>query len=167
MEHFRNAFYALASQGGAPEAEPDATEIVGSSIDEDYTPTAESLQRERDEEDSRDSKDIAEGPRYDGPDFGDESDSSGAIATADDDLDDEILDAPVEPTHQSLCLPTDVACRCSRRTGAIQTGHHSSSSEWLGRIQPRQPAANHRRSPPIRAAIDRAAIIRAGNLFVA
>ena len=101
------------ASGGAPEAEPDANEFVGSSIDEDYTPTAESLQRERDEEESRDSKDIAEGPRYDGPDFGDESDSSGAIATADEDLDDDIIDTPVEPTVSPFAslptLPVDVA----------------------------------------------------------
>lgn len=101
------------ASGGAPDAEPDAEEIVGSSIDEDYAPSAESLQRQRDEEESRDTKDISEGPRYDGPDFGDESDSSGAIATADEELDDEIVDAPAEPIISPFAslptLPVDVA----------------------------------------------------------
>ena len=101
------------ASGGAPDTEPDANEIIGSSIDEDYAPSAESLQRQRDEEESRDSKDIAEGPRHDGPDFGDESDSSGAIATDDSALDDEFVDEPVQPTISPFAslptLPVDVA----------------------------------------------------------
>lgn len=103
------------ASGGEPGTEPDAHEIVGSSIDEDFTPSAEPLNRQRDEEDeeSRNSKDIAEGPRYDGPDFGDEPDGGGAVATADDGLDDEVADGPVEPTISPFAslptLPVDVA----------------------------------------------------------
>ncbi len=101
------------ANGGEPGSEPDVNEIVGSSIDEDFTPSAEPLNRQRDEEESRDSKDIAEGPRYDGPDFGDESDSGGAVATADDGLDDEVADGPAEPIVSPFAslptLPVDVA----------------------------------------------------------
>ena len=101
------------ANGGQPGAEPELTDVASSSIDEDFEPSSEPLNRQREEEETRNSKDISEGPRYDGPDFGDESDSSGAIATADDALDDEVVDAPAEPTVSPFAslptLPVDVA----------------------------------------------------------
>ncbi len=101
------------ANGGQPDAEPQASEIIASSIDEDFTPSAEPLNRQKDDEEQRDSKDIAEGPRYEGPDFGDESEISGAVATADDSLDDEITDAAPEPMVSPFAslpqLPVDVA----------------------------------------------------------
>jgi hypothetical protein len=102
------------ASGGDPGAEPDPVEVSSSSIDEDFTPVAEPMNRQRDEEEtSRDSKDIAEGPRYDGPDFGDESEISGAVATADEDIGDDASDGPNEPLVSPFAslptLPVDVA----------------------------------------------------------
>ena len=101
------------ANGGQPGAEPELTDMASSSIDEDFEPSSEPLNRQREEEETRNSKDISEGPRYDGPDFGDESDSSGAIATADDALYDEVVDAPAEPMVSPFAslptLPVDVA----------------------------------------------------------
>ena len=79
------------SMGGNPEHEPNDQDIsadgsIASGIDEDFTPQAE-------QEDLANAKDsmrsVAEGPRPDGPDFGDEDDTSPSAqvsADADDDL---------------------------------------------------------------------------------
>lgn len=100
------------ASGGEPGLEPDTQEVVGSSMDEDFTPNAESLKRQGEEESTRDSKDIAEGPRFDGPDFGDEPEASGVVATADSALDDEVA-GPAEPLISPFAslpsLPVDVA----------------------------------------------------------
>jgi len=58
---------------GANPAEEPADEVVAATTDEDFSPVADTVDR-----DTRDQRDIAEGPRYDAPDFGDET----AVATA-------------------------------------------------------------------------------------
>ncbi len=125
------------ASGGDPASEPDNAEISAGTIDEDFTPTAEPLNRTRDDEEaSRDSKDIAEGPRYDGPDFGDESEPGGGTATAESDLDDEAFDGPAEPTVSPFAslptLPVDVADALEQFKLAI-IRHRSSGWEEFSR----------------------------------
>lgn len=100
------------SQGGNPQQEPQETEIVSASIDEDFTPLAEV------EEDSGvqdDSRSVAEGPRDEGPDFGDENEATAPDGST---IDDEALpwegDAevgdPIESPFANLpSLPVDMA----------------------------------------------------------
>ncbi len=102
------------ANGGDPNAEPPVSDIASSVIDEDFTPGSEPLNREREQAESRNLNDVAEGPRYDGPDFGDEADAGGAaVAAVADALDDEIAEGPVEPTVSPFAslptLPVDVA----------------------------------------------------------
>lgn len=100
------------SQGGDPQQEPQETEIVSASVDEDFTPLAEV---EEDASVQDDSRSVAEGPRDEGPDFGDESEPTAADgSTVDDDAlpwegDAEVGD-PIESPFANLpSLPVDMA----------------------------------------------------------
>jgi hypothetical protein len=107
------------SMGGAPEHEPNEQDIsadgsIAGGMDDDFTPLAEA-------EDLSGAKDgprsVAEGPRPDGPDFGDEDDNSPsakAAADADDDAlpweDEATSTAPSESPFARLpSLPVDLA----------------------------------------------------------
>ncbi|MEO8269783.1 MAG: hypothetical protein ABI557_08685 [Aureliella sp.] len=107
------------SMGGQPDQEPDERDISADGsivigVDDDYTPLAEA-------EDLTGAKDgprsVAEGPRPDGPDFGDEDDMSPkAQAAADNDDDpmpweeDMSQNAPSESPFARLpSLPVDLA----------------------------------------------------------
>ncbi len=107
------------SMGGIPEQEPNDQDIspdgsISAVADEDYTPLAE-------QEDLAGAKDgprsVAEGPRPDGPDFGDEDDTSPspqASAAADDDVppweDEGVSAEPSESPFARLpSLPVDMA----------------------------------------------------------
>lgn len=69
------------SMGGDPESQPQESEIVRAGEDDDFTPLGEV-----DETGVADkTRNVAEGPRPDGPDFGDEGDSGSATAVHDDD----------------------------------------------------------------------------------
>ena len=99
--------------GGAPESQPAESDIVSASTDEDFSPLAEPVAREKDSESARD---IPEGPRYDEPDFGDAPTGDGvAVAAADDEADGEMPwdDSPTEPMTSPFAslpvLPVDVA----------------------------------------------------------
>lgn len=95
------------SMGSDPNVEPQDSEVVSASDDEDYTPLAE-IESDVDTEDGP--RNIAEGPRAEDPDFGDEP--AGASATPDDD-DDELPwedSAAQESPFASLpSLPVDFA----------------------------------------------------------
>ena len=100
------------AQGGDPEREPKANDVVSVSEDEDYTPLAE-LDPSTGKEDSP--RSVSEGPRYDDPDFGDEDDLKGSagVANGDDDVmpwEDEpgSLDAE-SPFAKLPSLPVDMA----------------------------------------------------------
>lgn len=97
------------AMGGDPASEPREADIVSSSDDEDFTPLAES-------DNATSTKDapraVAEGPRPDGPDFGDEND--GPIATDSfDDSNDEPAWEETEPAESPFAtlpsLPVDFA----------------------------------------------------------
>lgn len=107
------------SMGGQPDQEPSERDIsadgsIATGVDEDFTPLAET-------EDLTGTKDgprtVAEGPRPDGPDFGDEDDMSPAAQVAadnDDDVmpweDDQMPTAPSESPFARLpSLPVDLA----------------------------------------------------------
>ncbi len=107
------------SMGGQPDQEPDDRDIsadgsIAMGVDEDFTPLAEA-------EDLTGAKDgprsVAEGPRPDGPDFGDEDDMSpsaqGSADNADDVMpweDDAAQAAPSESPFARLpSLPVDLA----------------------------------------------------------
>lgn len=102
------------ASGGDPTTTPSESEIVNVSIDEDFTPTPEPVGREKDSERAHD---MPEGPRYDGPDFGDEpGGDGGAVSVAEGGQDGEMPweePAPVEPTTSPFAslpvLPVDVA----------------------------------------------------------
>lgn len=107
------------SMGGDPEQEPNERDIssdgsIATGVDEDFTPLAEA-------EDLTGAKDgprtVAEGPRPDGPDFGDEDDLSPTAQVAADN-DDEVMPweddatqtAPSESPFARLpSLPVDLA----------------------------------------------------------
>ena len=97
------------AMGGDPASEPREADIVSSSDDEDFTPLAEN-------DDSTSTKDgprsVAEGPRPDGPDFGDEG--NGPITTDNfEDSDDgqawEETDPAESPFASLPSLPVDFA----------------------------------------------------------
>lgn len=102
--------------GGDPANPPAETEIVTASIDDDFTPLAEPVAREKDKE-KESAFDMPEGPRYDDPDFGDEpTGNDGAVVTAEGSEDDEMPwdeSQPAEPTSSPFAslpaLPVDVA----------------------------------------------------------
>jgi len=97
------------AMGGDPANEPREVDLVSSSDDEDFTPLAES-------DEATSTKDapraVAEGPRPDGPDFG--NDENGSIATDnfEDSNDDQAWEEtePAESPFASLpSLPVDFA----------------------------------------------------------
>jgi hypothetical protein len=95
--------------GGDPESEPREADIVSSSDDEDFTPLAESDVATSTKDGPRS---VAEGPRPDGPDFGDEG--SGPIATDNfGDSDNEPAWEETEPAESPFAslpsLPVDFA----------------------------------------------------------
>lgn len=109
VSELRNARWVTL--GSKPEEQPIAADISASAADEDFTPLAEpiasSATADRDGE-------VAEGPRYDGPDFGDEEQPSGAAAEASDDDDEmpwnEVTAEPLSSPFATLPkLPVDVA----------------------------------------------------------
>ena len=97
--------------GGDPATQPAESDIVSASTDEDFSPLAEPVAREKDKN-SESARDIPEGPRYDEPDFGDEPTGNGAVATAEDDgeMPWEEAAVPLTSPFASLpVLPVDVA----------------------------------------------------------
>lgn len=98
------------SMGSQPGEEPQDSDVVSASVDEDYTPLAEV-------EDADPSRAVAEGPRPDGPDFGDEDSLSAESATAnsDNDVDDDMpMNGESEMDQESPfaklpSLPVDMA----------------------------------------------------------
>ncbi len=96
------------AMGGDPASEPREVDLVSSSDDEDYAPLAES-----DDPTSTDGpRAVAEGPRPDGPDFGD--DDSGPVSSQNlDDSNDEQAWEETEPAESPFAslpsLPVDFA----------------------------------------------------------
>ena len=99
------------ASGGDPALEAPATEVAGFTDDEDFVPLAEVDDRTGKEDAPRN---IAEGPRYDEPDFGDEGEA-GSLATSDDREEDLAWDeqppAALEesPFAKLPSLPVDMA----------------------------------------------------------
>lgn len=117
--------------GSDPAVAPSDSEMVNVSMDEDFTPSAEPIAKEKDSDRTRD---IPEGPRYDGPDFGDEpTGDGGAVTVADggkDEMPWEESTATELPTSPFACLPVlpvDVADALEQFKLAI-IRHRS--SEW-------------------------------------
>lgn len=98
------------SMGSKPADEPVASEVADSSIDEDYEPLAEVGDKESELGDS--TRAVAEGPRADGPDFGDDEFSADP-SKADDESDDVPWDAAPgdeeKPFASLPSLPVDLA----------------------------------------------------------
>lgn len=102
--------------GGDPASAPSESEIVTASIDDDFTPLAEPVAREKDKQEKESAFDMPEGPRYDEPDFGDEPTGDGPVVTAEGGEDDEApwdeseTSEPAASPFASLpVLPVDVA----------------------------------------------------------
>ena len=117
------------AMGGDPAAEPREADIVASTDDEDFTPLAEA-------DDATGMKDaprsVAEGPRPDGPDFGDEDDRASAPDNLDDSSDavDWEETEPVSSPFASLpSLPVDFAEALEQFKLAIIRHRSSSWSE--------------------------------------
>lgn len=95
------------AMGGDPASEPKEADIVSSADDEDFTPLAD------DETSVQDGpRAVSEGPRPDGPDFGDEDDSAAAPEAFDDASDSADWEEtePVSSPFASLpSLPVDFA----------------------------------------------------------
>ena len=101
------------ASGGRPEDEPEV-EILVASVDEDYEPLSEVGGGESGDADiSNATRAVAEGPRADGPDFGDED--AGAVGTQDaleddDDLPwDDASSTDESPFVKLPSLPVDLA----------------------------------------------------------
>ncbi len=99
------------ASGGDPALTPPAAEVVGISDDEDYKPLSEVDDRTGKEDSPRN---VAEGPRYDDPDFGDENEIGAA--SSNDEGDDELAweeTSPVasleSPFAKLPSLPVDMA----------------------------------------------------------
>jgi hypothetical protein len=105
------------ASGGDPANEPADGEIITASIDEDFSPLAEPVAREKDKQEKESAFDMPEGPRYDEPDFGDEpTGGDGAVITADADADEEAPWDESQPSEPGVspfaalpALPVDVA----------------------------------------------------------
>ncbi len=93
------------ANGGDPKSEPRSSDIVTATEDEDFTPLSEV---DSDTGAADDTRAVAEGPRPDGPDFGDESEGSSADATAVVDEDDDLPweDAEGEQDSPFVNLPS-------------------------------------------------------------
>lgn len=97
------------SSGGDPANEPRESEVTSHAEDEDYTPLGE-LDDDTGVKDG--SRGVSEGPRPDGPDFGDEAEISGPSSQVDDDLMPWEDDQPAShdsPFATLPSLPVDVA----------------------------------------------------------
>jgi hypothetical protein len=119
------------ASGSDPTSAPTDGEVVSASMDEDFTPTAEPIAKEKDSERSHD---MPEGPRYDGPDFGDEPSGDGGAVTMADGGGDEMpwedsteTELPTSPFASLPVLPVDVADALEQFKLAI-IRHRS--SEW-------------------------------------
>ena len=101
------------SMGSKPNEEPQAVDVVAASEDEDFTPLAE-VDSDTDFQDG--ARSVAEGPRAEDPDFGEESEAVGPAASAaavddDDDLpwDTDAATPQESPFAQLPSLPVDLA----------------------------------------------------------
>ncbi len=97
------------SMGSDPAEEPTDSDVASTSIDEDVTPLSEVDSAPTAQDGTRS---VAEGPRFEDPDFGDEADSSAATNAADDDVlpweSDE--NSPLQSPFEKLpSLPVDLA----------------------------------------------------------
>lgn len=99
------------SMGSDPQAEPEQDQVIVVAEDEDYEPLSEVGESTSVQDDTRG---VAEGPRPDGPDFGDEEPSGSNSAF--DENEDEVLpweedDAPstASPFAELPSLPSDLA----------------------------------------------------------
>ncbi len=96
--------------GGDPASEPKESEVSASTEDEDFTPLAESDPGTSVADGPRS---VAEGPRPDGPDFGDEDDVGSPAAESNSEADDSLAweeTAPPESPFAALpSLPVDLA----------------------------------------------------------
>ncbi|MEZ6136533.1 MAG: hypothetical protein R3C53_16680 [Pirellulaceae bacterium] len=100
------------SMGAPPEDNPAHAELMTVGDDEDYTPLAEAgTDKEAGQGDAP--RSVAEGPRYDDPDFGDEDDNYSASAGKDDDDDDlpwqDDAATAISPFAKIPSLPVDLA----------------------------------------------------------
>lgn len=100
------------ANGSDPDELPRVAEVASISDDEDYSPLAEVGDEPTGKGDGP--RDVSEGPRYDEPDFGDESDvgASGSATTSDDDdlaWDDPTAQGTESPFAKLPSLPVDMA----------------------------------------------------------
>lgn len=101
------------ANGSDPNSRPDDNQIISASTDEDFAPLAEPVARDKESDEMRD---VPQGPRYDEPDFGDESSEfSGRVddnfSTSDEELlmDESNGDPSLSPFASLPSLPVDVA----------------------------------------------------------
>ncbi len=94
------------ANGGDPASEPVDSDVVTAEIDEDFTPLAEADDFTAAEDNTRS---VAEGPRPEEPDFGDEQESGAEAIASDDDLPWEETEAPESPFAALPSLPVDLA----------------------------------------------------------
>jgi hypothetical protein len=100
------------STGSDPNQEPQAADLSSIDEDEDYAPLAE-VDAETGVQDG--ARSVAEGPRPDGPDFGDEDELAGSAAQSTNDSEDDLpweAESPASfdsPFAALPSLPTDVA----------------------------------------------------------
>lgn len=99
--------------GADPSLKPDERDVIVADVDEDYEPL-----RNHEDESGEGSKENSAGPRYEGPDFGDETEMAGDSRGGGVDVDNVALDdgdgatanAPaVRPFENLSELPEDVA----------------------------------------------------------
>ncbi|GAB5406379.1 MAG: hypothetical protein Aurels2KO_46100 [Aureliella sp.] len=99
------------SMGGKPEEKPVEAEVAAASMDEDYEPL--SAVDEKDAELGDSTRAVAEGPRADGPDFGDEDEFSPDASKSSEDSDDAAWDTQPgdeeKPFASLPSLPVDLA----------------------------------------------------------
>ncbi len=96
------------ANGGDPSMEPRDADVVTASEDEDFTPLAEADESTSVQDGPRS---VAEGPRPDGPDFGDEDDDSPR-ASSESDESAEVEDwEDTEPTVSPFRIAAKSACR--------------------------------------------------------
>ena len=98
------------ANGGKPEDEPNEAEVAATSVDEDFTPLAE-VEDETNVQDG--TRSVAEGPRYEDPDFGDEGEDE--FHPIEDSADDDDLpwngdgNESESPFAKLPSLPVDIA----------------------------------------------------------
>lgn len=77
------------AMGGKPEDKPAPADVQAASMDEDYEPLSE-VGGDGDSEIGGSTREVAEGPRPDGPDFGDEDEFSAAAKEKSGDADEDV-----------------------------------------------------------------------------